>query len=115
MGINDLRKNNYHLQKIINNLEQLIENIRVQNPVAQLYFLECLHTAFRIDCHTDLINEFNSAIRPILQINNIIFIQLNRYFTNQYGKLDLKYSYDGLHLNEQGYQLLTEILEKELS
>ena len=115
LGINDLRKNNYHLQKIINNLQQLIENIRVQNPVAQLYFLECLHTAFRIDCHTDLINEFNSAIRPILQINNIIFIQLNRYFTNQYGKLDLKYSYDGLHLNEQGYQLLTEILEKELS
>ena len=41
-------------------------------------------------------------------------IALDSIFSDHYGKLNLDYTNDGLHLNEQGYQLLEEIIKSEL-
>ena len=42
------------------------------------------------------------------------WIALDSIFSDHYGKLNLDYTNDGLHLNEQGYQLLEEIIKSEL-
>ena len=98
---------------IANNIQKLVDYILNINSDVKIYFLEITPTAFRQDRNNIHIRELNDYLKSHLE--NVTWVNLYYQFLNQYGKLDLKYSYDGLHLNEQGYQLLTEILEKELS
>lgn len=112
-GTNDIVKSAWSNEMIANNIQKLVDYILNINSDVKIYFLEITPTAFRQDRNNIHIRELNDYLKSHLE--NVTWVNLYYQFLNQYGKLDLKYSYDGLHLNEQGYQLLTEILEKELS
>ena len=112
-GTNDIIKSAWSNEMIANNIQKLVDYILNINSDVKIYFLEITPTAFRQDRNNIHIRELNDYLKSHLE--NVTWVNLYYQFLNQYGKLDLKYSYDGLHLNEQGYQLLTEILEKELS
>ncbi|VEI48620.1 N-acylneuraminate cytidylyltransferase [Actinobacillus equuli] len=47
-------------------------------------------------------------------LREIIWVELAEQFSDQYQKLNLAYSHDGLHLNAKGYEKLTAILEQEI-
>ena len=112
-GTNDIIKSAWSNEMIANNIQKLVDYILNINSDVKIYFLEITPTAFRQDRNNIHIRELNDYLKS--HSENVTWVNLYYQFLNQYGKLDLKYSYDGLHLNEQGYQLLTEILEKELS
>lgn len=112
-GTNDIVKSAWSNEMIANNIQKLVDYILNINSDVKIYFLEITPTAFRQDRNNIHIRELNDYLKSHLE--NVTWVNLYYQFLNQYGKLDLKYSYDGLHLNKQGYQLLTEILEKELS
>lgn len=114
LGINDLRKETPVLDEIILSVTRLIEKIRVINPNAKIFFLECLKTVFRVECNNALVVEFNKALSQILEKLSVRFIALNSSFDDSYGKLNIHYTNDGLHLNDLGYALLEDILKKEI-
>lgn len=114
LGINDLRKETPVLDEIILSVTRLIEKIRVINPNAKIFFLECLKTVFRVECNNTLVVEFNKALSQILEKLSVRFIALNSSFDDNYGKLNIHYTNDGLHLNDLGYALLEDILKKEI-
>lgn len=109
LGGNDLTKNNYNPENTIANLQTIIDKLHKIDPSTQIYLIEILPVAFRIDRNNQQINELNALIKQ--NIKNVQFIEIASYFYDKYQKLNLELSDDGLHLNAKGYQKLTDILQ----
>lgn len=63
------------------------------------------------------IKMMNRAIRSEIESlgsGNIIYLDVYDDFLDKDGKLNVNLSYDGLHLNPEGYEILTDKLNKEI-
>ena len=111
-GTNDIVYAGWTKEQILSDIQQVIEKLKAINNNIQLYFLEILPVALRIDRNNVVIRELNAFLKENLK--SAIWVALDSRFSDHYGKLNLDYTNDGLHLNEQGYQLLEEIIKSEL-
>ena len=111
-GTNDIVYADWTKEQILSDVQQVIEKLKAINNNIQLYFLEITPVAFRIDRNNAVIRELNAFLKENLK--SARWIALDSKFSDHYGKLNLDYTNDGLHLNEQGYQLLEDIIKSEL-
>lgn len=111
-GTNDIVKPQWTNEKISNDIQELVDKIRIINPKTSIYFLEITPTAFRLDRNNIHIISLNQYLKANLR--DVHWIDLYNKFSDKYQKLDMEYSDDGLHLNEKGYELLKIILEIQL-
>ena len=111
-GTNDIVYADWTKEQILSDIQQVIEKLKAINNNIQLYFLEITPVALRIDRNNAVIRELNAFLKENLK--SARWIALDSRFSDHYGKLNLDYTNDGLHLNEQGYQLLEEIIKSEL-
>ena len=111
-GTNDIVYAGWTKEQIFSDIQQVIEKLKAINNNIQLYFLEITPVALRIDRNNAVIRELNAFLKENLK--SVKWITLDSKFSDHYGKLNLEYTNDGLHLNEQGYQLLEEIIKSEL-
>ena len=111
-GTNDIVYADWTKEQILSDVQQVIEKLKAINNNIQLYFLEITPVALRIDRNNAVIRELNAFLKENLK--SARWIALDSKFSDHYGKLNLDYTNDGLHLNEQGYQLLEEIIKSEL-
>ena len=111
-GTNDIVYADWTKEQILSDIQQVIEKLKAINNNIQLYFLEITPVALRIDRNNAVIRELNVFLKENLK--SARWIALDSIFSDHYGKLNLDYTNDGLHLNEQGYQLLEEIIKSEL-
>ncbi|QLB17918.1 acylneuraminate cytidylyltransferase [Mannheimia varigena] len=111
-GTNDLVRNAWSDEKILADINRLIAQLKAIRSDIQISFLEITPTVFRVDRNNNDIRLLNQYLKANLAVK---WIELDKAFSDKYGKLDLAYSNDGLHLNAKGYEKLTAILEKELN
>ena len=111
-GTNDIVYADWTKEQILSDIQQVIEKLKAINNNIQLYFLEITPVALRIDRNNAVIRELNVFLKENLK--SARWIALDSIFSDHYGKLNLDYTNDGLHLNEQGYQLLEDIIRSEL-
>ncbi|WP_289333126.1 cytidylyltransferase domain-containing protein [Mannheimia haemolytica] len=111
-GTNDIVYAGWSGEKILADINHLIAQLTAIRGDINLYFLEITPTAFRVDRNNNDIRLLNQYLKDNLAVK---WISLDQAFNDKYGKLDLSYSDDGLHLNAKGYEKLTAILEKELN
>ena len=111
-GTNDIVYAGWTKEQIFSDIQQVIEKLKAINNNIQLYFLEITPVALRIDRNNAVIRELNAFLKENLK--SARWIALDSKFSDHYGKLNLDYTNDGLHLNEQGYQLLEDIIKSEL-
>lgn len=111
-GTNDIVYADWTKEQILSDIQQVIEKLKAINNNIQLYFLEITPVALRIDRNNAVIRELNVFLKENLK--SARWIALDSKFSDHYGKLNLDYTNDGLHLNEQGYQLLEDIIRSEL-
>ena len=118
IGVNDLF--NLHYQKEIsspeyvgNNVLTIIEQINEKSPKTKVYLQTLLPT------HEDFMNKnilkVNTMLKQQKGKHNYILIDLNASFTNEKGFLKEEFTYDGVHLNEKGYNHWVEILKPIIS
>jgi lysophospholipase L1-like esterase len=118
IGINDLF--NLHYQKEIpsseyvgNNVLSIIELINEKSPKTKVYLQTLLPT------HEDFMNKnilkVNTMLRQQKGERNYILIDLNASFKNDNGFLNEEFTYDGVHLNEKGYNHWVKILKPIIS
>ena len=111
-GTNDIVYTGWTKEQILSDIQEVIKKLKIINNKIQLYFLEITPVAFRVDRNNTVIRELNSFLKENLE--EIKWIALDNHFSDQYGTLNLDYTNDGLHLSEQGYQLLEKIIKSEL-
>ncbi|MFZ7269011.1 acylneuraminate cytidylyltransferase, partial [Avibacterium volantium] len=90
----------------------IIYSLKKINEDTKIFFLEVTPTALRLDRNNEDIKSLNKYLKENLK--SIVWIDLYSYFVDKYGKLDLLFSNDGLHFNQNGYRRLYNILSKEL-
>lgn len=115
IGINDLAQK-IPDDTIIRNYERIVRKIKTTSPATKIYLESILPTnnefsEFQRHQNKDIhIRILNAALGKIAADEGCTFIDLYSRFLGTDGKLDKKYTNDGLHLKGEGYMLWKRIL-----
>lgn len=115
IGINDLSRN-FPDAVILHNYRRIIDSIQQQSPNTRIYIQSILPTNDQFtqfknhQQRTTHILYINSELKKMCTQPNLVYINLYDAFTDAEGKLDARYTNDGLHLTGEGYLRWKEVL-----
>lgn len=109
IGINDIARN-IPTEVILRNYLQLIDSIQLQSPKTNI-FIQTLsptnnaYTQFKNHQNkTAAIDSVNNGLKALCQQRRLRLVDLHTALCDADGKLDSRYTNDGLHLTGAGYQ-----------
>ncbi|MGR6979844.1 cytidylyltransferase domain-containing protein [Testudinibacter sp. P27/CKL/0425] len=114
LGSNDIIKPDYLESESISALKEITSSIKEINKKSEIFLLEIIYSAFRKDRSNISISKLNQEINSTLFGDNIKIIEINHYLQDQYGKLNLKNTIDGLNLNKNGYSIVEKVMSREI-
>ncbi len=113
IGTNDLAKGISN-SDIIANISQILSLAKEAKPDIHLY----LQSIYPVNCnlssdcarHNDDIVYINGEMQKYCLANNITYIDVYSLLVDIDGNLNANYTRDGLHLNDDGYEVVTSVL-----
>jgi len=119
IGINDLL-NNLDQDKILNNYQEIVKNIKNNSPNTKIYIQSILPMNFEIDKtkrQTDntKISKLNNNLKNISDNSKVFYIDLYSSFINSSNQLNPQYTLDGIHLNGKGYLIWKNQISKYIN
>lgn len=116
IGINDISRN-VPTDMIIANYKEFVRRTKAISPKTKIYLQSVLPTnnTFRkfVDKNDESIKVLNAAMFEIAKnTEGVTYIDLYSKFLDSEGRLDKKYTNDGLHLLGEGYVLWAKILKE---
>lgn len=122
IGINDILWDEASEDYVYDKTIEIVEHVKEKLPNTKIY-IESIYPV-----NSDMNNHYgpvdmDKAKNTIVSVNNklkdyskdnkdINYINLYDELTGDDGELDMTYSDDGLHPNEEGYKVITDILKK---
>lgn len=120
IGINDIARN-IPDSVILRNYQKIVTGIQQQTPGSRLYIQSILPTNNNFSDFKNHQNKIaqiiavNSALQKMCDGKKIVYVDLYSHLTDGAGKLDTRYTNDGLHLTGEGYKKWKQVLlEKKL-
>lgn len=113
IGTNDLAYGKT-VDHVVENHKKIIAQIEKDSPETKIFIQSVLpcEDAVHTTRPNDKIREINRQLIELCKSQDLIYIDLDPAFSDENGKLNKKYSIDGLHVNGAGYLIWKEILEK---
>lgn len=116
IGINDIARN-FPDSIIIRNYARMISQIKSGSPQTKIFFQTMLPTNSSFGKLKDhykngRIIEINAKLKDLARRNDVTVIDLYSAFADHTGNLPSKYTFDGVHLNKQGYDIWVSVLRK---
>lgn len=107
---------------IISNIDKIIKGIKKNRPNCEIY-IESIYPINNTDnekIHHDMvknrtnsrINKINKKIKKICILNNVKYINIHDLLLDKDGNLKLEYTKEGLHINPDGYKIITREIKK---
>jgi lysophospholipase L1-like esterase len=119
IGVNDLSRNTPD-EVIIENIFMIVGKIHSQSPITAIYVQSILPTneSFKnlfkpFLGKTEHITTINGQLKKYAEKLKYTYVDLHSQFLDVDGRMESKYTGDGLHLNATGYDHWIEILKKE--
>jgi lysophospholipase L1-like esterase len=109
IGINDLFHNPDAVEKIHENILKIVDEINSKSPNTQIFVQTVLPTT--TENLISKIKELNAALENSSFEKPFTFINLHQRFVLLNGKMNMDFSTDGVHLNEKGYKIWSEIIK----
>lgn len=115
IGINDISRN-IPDEVIVNNYRRMIDSLKLQTPSTKIYMQSVLPTnnTFTLFKNHQDKNEHilfvNSQLKKLCAEKNVTYINLYDSFLISEGKMNPRYTNDGLHLTGQGFLKWKEVL-----
>lgn len=115
IGVNDLARG-VSIDSVVKNILLTSAWLKQESPSTRLFVQSILPVSDvfkKFSGHsnkTDSILKLNNRLKSEAKNNNYQFIDLYPFFCNQQGKLDEKFSNDGLHLIGEGYVLWQHLI-----
>ena len=114
IGTNDLALK-MPISEIYNNYEKIIGKILETSQTTKIYIQNVLPINNYPGRSNDLILVLNKKLEELASNKSLKYINLHDNFLDGNGNLKQELSTDGLHLNEQGYLLWKELIEKDVN
>ena len=119
IGINDISRN-IPDSIILDNYKKMILRIKKESPKTKIFFNTLLpvnntftdRAQFNKDEHIQAINE---GLKKLAASYKVTVIDIHPHFLDAAKKLDKQYTYDGLHLNADGYKKWAALLKPWLN
>lgn len=117
IGTNDLAMLETKPAEVGARIIEIVNLIKVKLPESKIIVQSIYPVNANISPQTVLprsnhdIMEINSIIKSI---PGIVYLDLFSKLVDDEGNLDKQYTVEGLHINNQGYELITEIIKKEI-
>ena len=102
-GINDLKRG-VDQRQVLDNLEQIIQQLRSTHPEAQIVVQSLLPTR-GVPISNQQINQVNQELRTIARQNGAVYLDLHDQVMDGNGQLQARLTTDGLHLSPSGYDV----------
>jgi len=119
MGVNDLSKN-IPVEVIFENILSIVGRIHSGSPGTKVYVqsilpLNATNEKFpeKFLNHESDVLIINTQLRKFASRMKYTYVDLYNEFTDAQGRLDEKYTTDGLHLNKSGYSHWISVLKRE--
>ncbi|GJH43764.1 acylneuraminate cytidylyltransferase [Pasteurella canis] len=114
LGVNDIcKEKEYSPAKVMEWLNQILDHLHAISPHSHYYLLE----ATPVNAISTVTNTQINTLNTYLKANcpeNVTYIETQSVFSNSDHELNLALCTDGLHFNQEGYQVLANLLEKYL-
>lgn len=101
IGFNDLIINSITSEYISENIISIVKNIHENSPNTKIYVQTVLPSTRTY--LKEKINAINSLLVAAENSNEYQLVDLHNEFTTNEGLMNMSYSTDGVHLNEEGY------------
>jgi lysophospholipase L1-like esterase len=112
IGINDLFHPSMTPESISENIIEIVNQINQYSPNTEIFVQSVLPTT--TDSLMENINSVNAILKNNESQHSYQFINLHEDFVLEDGKMDMTLSYDGVHINDSGYQVWTENIINKL-
>lgn len=114
IGINDIYQG-IAPDIVIGTIARILGEIQENSPPTKIYCQSILPVNENHLLSFENINarvyQVNNSLRDHCKKKNITFIDIHPDFLNDHGQMDTEYTYDGVHLTEQGYVLWAELIK----
>jgi lysophospholipase L1-like esterase len=115
IGINDISRN-IPDEVIVNNYRRMIDSLKLKTPSTKIYMQSVLPTnnTFTLFKNHQDKNEHilfvNSQLKKLCAEKNVTYVNLYDSFLISEGKMNPRYTNDGLHLTGEGFLKWKEVL-----
>lgn len=119
IGINDISRS-FPDDQILANFRKIISRIQEESPKTQVYLETILPVNKSFNVYKRHYNKdehilyINKQLKKLAEEMKVTLIDIYPQFLDEQQRLDEKYTDEGLHLNENGYLKLAEILKPYL-
>lgn len=115
IGTNDLELLNSRPKQIIKNITKIIKQIKNYNSKITIY----LQSIYPVNHPIKPFSVGKRTNKDILEINKEIkkiklatYLDVASILTDEKGNLNKEFTYDGIHINKNGYNIITNYLSK---
>ena len=123
IGTNDIEKEKSN-EEIFENIEKIVSKILEKRPNTKIY-LESIYPINNTDNekidHNSVgrrtnktIIDLNKKIKGFCKENNYTYIDMYKELVDKDGNLNIKYTAEGLHINDTGYLKITKVMYRYL-
>ena len=122
IGSNDMGFEKTSVKDIYNNIITIVEEVKRRSKNTQIHIVSVIPVN---PAHMDIINReyvdsrdnseivmLNYYLKNYARKNGLKFVDITKYLKNDFEQLDLNYTTDGFHLNDIGYDVVTEQIKK---
>ena len=121
LGINDLDQGILS-SEINDNIKKIIEGIKENRTGAKIYVLsllpindsddEIINKGYISNLNNKEISDTNTLIEKTCELEKVKYIDVYKELVDESGVLNIKYTTNGLYLNDVGYQMMTDVLNE---
>lgn len=119
IGINDLGRGG-DPDTVAMKTRQIVKRIQAESPRTKIYIQSILPTNDHYGLFSGQTTRWrdipvtNNLLQQVAEDEGVIYIDLFSLFADEEGKMDIKYSNDGLHLTGKGYLLWRDAVKRYL-
>ncbi len=122
IGTNDFVKD-IEMDDTVENIKKIVDNIKENRPYCKIYLESILPINNTDDDKIDMsvvdtkrsnskIMKINKKLEKLASEEDTVYIDVYNNLLDDDGNLDLDYTVEGLHLSNDGYEVVTDILKK---
>jgi len=114
IGINDLGDNR-PIDMMVQGYDQILSQIKTRTPAVTVHVESLLPTRGGFAKHNANVRKINEELQKLAAKHEYRYLDLHAQFIDEKGELRKELTGDGLHINDAGYAIWKEQIEKEMN